>query len=344
MTRWFDGHLDLAYLAECGRELRAPVAECGGPHPPAAICFPSLRAGGVHACLGTIFTEADGAEYPSVSYPAGDAEAAHVAGVRQLDRYRAWRDAGVLRLGGIGASRSAVDSAGGVPTIGILVEGADPIRSPDELPWWAARGVVAVGMAWWKSSRYAGGNGAETGLTDLGRALVRAIDGLELVHDVSHLSDRSLAELLESTARPVIASHSNCRALMDGRNQRHLTDAAIREIARRGGVIGLNLFTRFLRAQAAPGARATLDDAVRHIERVCDLAGHRRAIGLGSDMDGGFSAADLPQGIDGPERLERLLDALRARGWSSAECEGFAWDNWARFWWPGIGSAGVPYA
>ena len=65
---------------------------------------------------------------------------------------------------------------------------------------------------------------------------------------------------------------------------------------------------------------------------MCEVVGHRRTIGLGSDMDGGFSASKLPEGIDLPCDLATLAAELRARGWSEGDVEGFAWGNWARFW------------
>ncbi len=331
-TPWFDAHLDLASLAVCGRDLTAPTGRCGGPHPPAALTFPSLAEGNVRACLGTIFTEADGTEFQEISYPAGDAEAAHRAGVRQLDCYRDWAESGILETGTFGLGRPGAPSRHASLTLGILIECADPVRTPEELPWWVDRGVVAVGLAWWKTSRYAGGNRSDLGLTDAGRALVRAMDSLGVVHDASHLSDRALDDLLTLTDRPVMASHSNCRALLDGRNQRHLTDGAIREIARRGGVIGLNLYSRFLREGLAEDGRCTIGDCVAHVERVCELAGHRRAVGMGSDLDGGFSAARLPAGIDRPRDYARLAEALAERGWSAADLDGFRWENWGRFW------------
>ena len=66
-------------------------------------------------------------------------------------------------------------------------------------------------------------------------------------------------------------------------------------------------------------------------ERVVDLHGHTRGVGLGSDMDGGFSAAALPQGIDTPRDLKKLANALSARGWTEERVDAFAWGNWARF-------------
>ncbi|MFN0131733.1 MAG: dipeptidase [Phycisphaerales bacterium] len=332
--RWFDAHLDLACLAENGRDLARPLAECVGPWPPASVCFPSLAAGGVRACLATVFTEADGDD--AVAYPMGDAQAAQTAGLRQLDWYDRWRAAGLIRP--LLDDRGQPDSDS--IRVGILVEGADPIPSPRDLAAWAARGVVAVGLTWARGSRYASGNAAPScesglGLTALGRDMVRAIDDLGLVHDVSHLSDRALDELFSLVRGRIVATHSNCRALVpnmpgEPRNDRHLHDDAIREIVRRGGVIGLNLFAPFLRPDLAASERPTIDDAIDHVEHVCRIAGHRRAVGLGSDMDGGFSAARLPRGIDSPADLHKLADALVGRGWTQAEVDGFAWGNWAR--------------
>ncbi len=233
--------------------------------------------------------------------------------------------------------------------LGILIENADPVRSPDELPWWVERGVVAIGLAWWTSSRYAGGNGTDEGLTDLGRDMIRAMDDLGVIHDLSHLSQRASDELLEATDRPVIASHSNARALLGGTDnpgwQRHLSDDSIREIGRRGGVIGLNLCANFLRfypgledgnpttlaGEATGAARPTLDDAIALVEHVCDITGSRAHVGLGSDMDGGFSATQMCEEIESPADLGKLASALVRRGWSDAEVEGFRRGNWRRF-------------
>src|SRR5215207_8868304 len=94
--KWFDAHLDLACLAENGRDMTMRPEECDRPWPPASVTFPSLAAGGIADCLGTIFIEADGDD--AVRYPAGDAQAAHEAGLRQVGWYERWGEAGLIRL------------------------------------------------------------------------------------------------------------------------------------------------------------------------------------------------------------------------------------------------------
>lgn len=327
--KWFDAHLDLAYLAECGRDMDAPIERCGGPDLPAAVTLRSLCEGRVAACLGTIFTEADGSD--AVGYPAGNAEAAHACGVRQLGWYRRWwADSKAGRKGS--RDRGIEGSSEEQTRILILMECADPIRSVSELDWWVERGVVAIGLAWARGSRFAGGNlNSGVGLNADGRSLLARMEESGVVHDLAHLSQRATEESLALPGR-VIASHSNCRALLGGENERHVTDETIRAIAGRGGVIGLNLFGKFLRPEMKPGERATIDDAVRHVEHVVQQVGHTRSVGLGSDMDGGLSALMLPDEIDSPGDLWRLAEALSARGWSNTDVELFAWGNWARFW------------
>ena len=349
---FFDAHLDLAYLAEHGRDMHTSLDKCRGRYQPAAVTLPSLQEGAVTKCLGTVFTEAVDPSDPesetgAFTYPFGDADAAYRAGMRQLLLYKAWFEAGIIsRMPKRGEQAQPADESAQPPLqLGVLVECADPITSPDELEQWADLGVVAIGMAWWHQSRYAGGNGTDhtkagNGLTDLGTQLAKRMDELNIVHDLSHLSQRATDELLALTDKPVMASHSNSRALMGDptslANQRHLADDTIIEIARRGGVIGLNLLGDFItpgmNKGKKKGERASIEDCIRHIEHVCELTNSRNHIGLGSDMDGGFGSDGLPESINTPSDLTVLTDALAEQGWSQTELAGFAHANFERFW------------
>ena len=90
--------------------------------------------------------------------------------------------------------------------------------------------------------------------------------------------------------------------------------------------MGLNLFGKFLVREG----RATIGDCVAHVQRVCEIMGHRRGVGLGSDMDGGFGPEDLPRGLEDPRKLGALAEALRDAGWSDHQIEGFCHANWRR--------------
>jgi membrane dipeptidase len=318
---WIDAHLDLAYLALLGRDLRSPCPD------PATGCvsLPALREAGLELVMVTIFTEpAAGRLWKPHFYPDHtDRAACEAAGRRQLEVYQRLEDEGQLSIVRVAADLRA---SGPRPLVILLMEGADPIRSPNALQWWFDHGLRAVGLTWAAGSRYAGGNSAPGPLTSEGRDLIAALDNLGLMHDLSHLADAALEGVLRHARGPVMASHSNCRALLDG-GQRHLADHDLHRIALRGGLVGLNLYGRFL----ATGRAATIADAARHVEHAAAIMGHRRGVGLGSDMDGGFPPSDLPQGLDHPARLPALARELHARGWNDADLAGFRHDNWMRF-------------
>ncbi|MSR40533.1 MAG: hypothetical protein EXS10_01320 [Phycisphaerales bacterium] len=325
-TRWLDGHLDLAYLAlepASNRDMFAPIPADST----ACITLPALSAARVGVALGTIFTELGGNTNDPCAYRAGDPESAHAAGVRQLEWYLDAQAKGKIRLVTtvveLDECWNNTDANAPLGVV-LLMECADPIRNPEEVPWWFEQGVRVVGMAWGRGSRYCGGNAMAGGLHPIGRALVDVFDDLGMLHDTSHLSRAAFDDLLNATDRRIVATHSNAAALMP-HSERHLTDVQLAAIASRDGVVGLNLFGKFL----ATGRPATLDDCVAHVERIAEFATSKR-IALGSDFDGGFNRLDVPQEIGGPLGLDALSNALAKRGFSSAEVLGFQHENWLR--------------
>jgi membrane dipeptidase len=319
---WLDAHLDLAYLDLHGPAIDAEASDRAAR----GVSLPALARGRVRVALGTIFTEHGAAGTPWGYRDSDDLDGAHAAGVRQLETYERLERAGRLCIVRTVADLDACASArdGSPPGIVILMECADPIRTPDEAAWWHARGVRVVGMSWGHGSRWAGGNARPGPLTDDGRRLVEAFDALGILHDASHLSDSAFDGLCAATDRRIVFTHSNARALLQPA-ERHATDAQLREVARRGGVAGLNLYGKFL----ASGRPAMLDDAVRHVLHVAEVAG-RANVGLGSDFDGGFLPADCPAGCGRPEELDALARAIGARGLRRDEVAGFAHGNWMR--------------
>lgn len=223
----------------------------------------------------------------------------------------------------------------GQPQQGIvlLMEGADPIRTPDELAEWQAAGLRLVGPAW-TATRYCGGTGAPGPLTPAGRELLREMSRLKLALDVSHMAEESFWEALDLFDGMVIASHSNCRALAPGPNEdRHLSDAMIRAIIERDGIIGIVLFNRFLdstwsleRGKGAIGLEAVL----RHIDHVCQLSGNARNVAIGSDFDGGFGSESIPRELDSVADLPRIADALSHAGYHEKDVLSIMSDNWLR--------------
>ena len=147
--------------------------------------------------------------------------------------------------------------------------------------------------------------------------LVRALDARRMLIDVSHLSDRGFWDVCGLTDRPFVATHSDSRALC--RNSRNLTDEQFAEIAQRGGLVGINLYTPFLVRQSD----SVLDDAIDHIERFIGMYGER-IVALGCDFDG---CDQLPVGIEGLGDMYRLADRMLALGYREETVRGLFYDN-----------------
>jgi len=319
-----DAHLDLSYNALRGRDvLRPAIEQTPDEEGIPTVGVPDLKAGGVGLVCATIFCE------PSINGKPGyrTADEAHAVGMKHLDWYRQQEQAGRFRF-----VRSAAglptDLTGPLPAI-LLLEGADPLRTPADVRPWFDAGLRAVGLAW-KQTRYAGGTGNPGPLTAEGVALVKALDAVGIIHDASHLAEESFWNLLDVSGGPVMASHSNCRSIVP--TDRQLTDAMARAVFSRGGVIGINFFDKFLVPQKDYGRRrATLADVATHLRHFCGLAGDALHVGLGTDMDGGLGREQIPHEITTSADLPRLADALSSAGFDDAAVGGILGGNWLRF-------------
>lgn len=185
----------------------------------------------------------------------------------------------------------------------------------------ARDGVRMLTLTWNGENELGSGNETGHGLSPFGREAVRALERSGILVDVSHLNDAGFADLLNAAEKPFVASHSNARSVCPHR--RNLTDGQIREMVRRGCLIGLNFYNAFLRPDGRP---ATPDDLWRHIAHFLEL-GAERCLALGSDADG----ADLPPGLDGPGAFAGLFQYFLDRGLSPDLAEGILWKNALNF-------------
>ena len=148
------------------------------------------------------------------------------------------------------------------------------------------------------------------GLSVLGVEVVEELDRLGIIIDVSHLNDAGFWDVMNLVKSPVIASHSNCRAICS--HPRNLTDDQIRALAQHGGVIGINFAPSFIHP-----TKATVARLVDHIEHIVDVAGVEY-VGLGSDFDG---IASTPEGLSDVSQMPCITQELIQRHYSNADIQ-----------------------
>lgn len=184
----------------------------------------------------------------------------------------------------------------------LSVEGADFLTGDlRQLRILYSLGVRAMGLTWNNGNAVADGVGerVDRGLTPFGREVVREMNRLGMVVDVSHLAPRGVWDVLELSDAPVIASHSNAKAVCQHR--RNLDDEQIKGIAGNGGVIGVTFVPDFIGE-----GKVTIAHLLRHIDHLLNVAGEDH-VGLGSDFDGiDETMADLRSGADYPKLIEAL--------------------------------------
>lgn len=216
----------------------------------------------------------------------------------------------------------------------LLMEGADGVRSPQELHLWYARGLRLLGPAW-AGTRYAGGTGEPGPLSAEGYLLLDEMARLNMVLDLSHLAEEATQQALHEYQGPVIASHSNPRGLLAGslKADRYLSDETIRHLARRDGVVGIMPYNRFLQEGWRPEQGregVTLARVAQMIDYICQLTGSTAHVGIGSDFDGGFGLDKVPAGIESVADLHRIGEALLPHGYTQSEIRQILGGNWLR--------------
>lgn len=152
----------------------------------------------------------------------------------------------------------------------------------------------------------------EKGLKDFGTEVVKHMGELGMIVDVSHASDGSFRDILEYARGPVVASHSNCRALCG--HPRNLSDDMIRALAEKGGIAGLNFCEVFLGTGQNPG----LEEMTAHILHMIRVGG-REFPAIGTDFDGFDLMAYMD--IQGAGGMEKLWEALRKKGLSEDQLD-----------------------
>ena len=200
----------------------------------------------------------------------------------------------------------------------LSIEGAESIGcDPGLLEHAWHMGVRMISLTWNHENALAGCHGTDVGLSAQGREFVRRAQRMGMLIDVSHLSDRGFWDLCDITEGPIVASHSNARAVCG--HSRNLTDDMFRQIVATGGTAGLNMFARFL----TDGETCTMDDVLRHVDHFLSLDGAHH-IALGGDLDG---CDRMPAPMTGVDDYRVLIQALLDHGLSEQTVADICYHN-----------------
>jgi len=344
-----DAHLDLSMNAmEWNRDQRWSVKEVRESEKwmsdlpdrgKNTVSFPSLREGRVGLVVATQIARVvkPGSWLPG--WHSQEQAWAHTQG--QLQWYRAMEEAGELfhvsSLNSLDNCLSRWKNPDATPPIGYLLslEGADSLISMRHLEKAWEYGLKAVGPAHYGSGIYANGTDSSGRLNARGVELLKTMESLHMILDMTHLNDDAFWHALEIYSGSLWASHNNCRSLVE--HNRQFSDEMILELIRREAVIGVALdawmlVPGWIRGTSDPVQRqVTLHTVADHIDHICQLAGNSLHAGIGSDLDGGYGKEQCPSDLDTIADLQKLPGILRSRGYTMEDVENIMHANFLRF-------------
>ena len=329
----FDCHLDLSMNAtEWNRDLTLPIGKIRELEKDlfdkpdrgnATVCLPELIKGNIGLCVATLISRYVKPNNPLPGWNSPEQAWAHAQG--QLAWYRTMEDKGeMVQISDVKSLVKHIEkwNNNSIKKIGYILslEGADSIINIDYLHNLYDEGLRAIGPAHYGPGTYAFGTGSIGGIGKKGKELLKEIEKLNLILDVTHLCDQSFWETLDNYNGNLWASHSNTRTIVP--DERQFSDDQIKELIKRGAVIGMAfdawmMIPKWERGISNPVQKKLLiENIVDHIDHICQLTGSSNHIGLGSDLDGGFGKEQCPLDLDTIADLQKLDRILNKRGYS----------------------------
>jgi membrane dipeptidase len=345
-----DTHLDVM------QRVLIEGVDLGKALPDGQVDFPRLKKAGVNAPFFAL--------YIPTNYKGGEAVRRTLdfrdAAQKMLDTHRS-----EVEQAGNAADIERITKAGKLAIV-LTLEGGHQIGNDIAvLRVYHRLGIRAMTLTHFRNNEWADSSTDKpehNGLADFGKEVVREMNRLGMIVDISHVSDKTFYDAVAVSTKPVIASHSSCRALADV--PRNMTDDMLRALAKNGGVIGINFAPGFLNREDAvetmksigrraadepklsgkalddyskaeilkedgphaKTAHADLNDVVAHIDHAVKIAGIDH-VGIGSDFDG---IPGVPKGLEDIGKMPALWSALRAKGYSQADIDKIKGGNFMR--------------
>jgi membrane dipeptidase len=345
----FDAHLDLSMNAiQWNRDISRPLQEVREREKDetdkydrgrGVVTLPEMRKAGIGICVATQIGHSraqDGVlkawKSPEIAWAITQAQLAWYRAMeergemRQIVDLRGLRDHAELWKNGPRQDNAPIGYI-------LSLEGADSLVTLGHLERAYAYGLRALGPAHYSIGRYAPGTGAQGPLTPDGRDLVKEMSRLGIILDATHLTDEAFFEALDLYDGPAVwASHQNARALVP--HQRQFSDEQIKILIERGAVLGAvfdawMIVPGWIRHQSTPESTGLkMEKIIDHIDHICQLAGNTNHVGIGSDLDGGYGTEQTPLDLQSIADLRKLIDLLRARGYSQQDVEKMMHGNW----------------
>ena len=268
--------------------------------------------------------------HPAVGYTTGDVYSASLADIRGWNEFIRDHSSDFLRVD----SAADFERVKNLGKIGIVIgqQNSSHFRNVDDVDRFYALGQ-RVSQLTYGPNRIGGGSTDpnDPGLSRYGNEIVERMNRLGMAIDVSHCADRTTLDAISASAKPVLVTHSNCRALVPN-SARCKTDEAIRRMAARGGVMGITMVRYFVKS----GGKTTVEDVLDHMDRVAKLVGVEH-VGIGSDVDlDGRDHGPHParrndlDGIDYANKIFDVTEGLVRRGYSRPDIELILGGNFER--------------
>ncbi|MEO5997697.1 MAG: membrane dipeptidase [Chitinophagaceae bacterium] len=348
-----DAHLDLAMNAiEWNRDLTQPLHEIRlremhlkdkNDRGKGTVCLPELRQGKIGLVVATQLARYDPSGKTNITC-WNSPQQAWAMTQAQLAWYREMEAMGeMIQITNLQQLDDHLllwekeDIPDKIKPVGYILslEGADSLVNISYLHRAYQYGLRAIGLSHFGPGRYAPGTKMEGRLTSLGVELLKEISRLNMIVDVTHLTDEGFEQVMEIHQGPVWASHHNTRKIAF--SQRQLTDDQIKILISRDAVIGGMLDcwamdNRFIDAVSDPWQlNIKLENLVDHWDHICQLAGNSHHIAIGTDLDGNFGTEQAPWDMNSIADLQKYQDILSRRGYTVEDIDNIFHKNWLRF-------------